>query len=120
MAALTTVLRMVWQRSLGQWRLMLTVALGVVTAAALAATVVIYTEAVRDLGLAHALRGRPLTDVTITVLSSNLPARRREFEQRRDLTARLLSRYAGWVTRETVRTGQTATFFLTAPGQPVP
>ncbi len=120
MSAFTTVLRMVLQRGLGQWRLMLTVALGVVTAAALAAAVVIYSEAVRDLGLAHALRSRPLTDYTITVLSSNLPARRREFELRRDLTARLLNRAAGWLIRETVRTGQTATFFLTAPGQPVP
>ena len=55
MGSVGAVLRIVAQRSLGNRRLLATVAVGVVFAAALAASVAIYSDAVRDLGLAHAL-----------------------------------------------------------------
>lgn len=114
------VLRIVAQRSAGNVRLLATILVGTVFAAALAASVSIYFDAVRDLGLSYALRNRAITDLDIQVSSSNLTARRREYEQRRELTARLLRQYAGQVTRETVRHGQSATFFLSDPGVPFP
>ena len=120
MGSLGTVLRIVAQRSLGNWRLLATVTAGVIFAAALAASVAIYSDAVRDLGLAHALRAQPITQLDIQVSSSSHTARRREYELRRELTARLLNRYAAPIIRDTVRTGQSATFFLTGPDQPVP
>lgn len=120
MGSIGAVLRIVAQRSLGNRRLLATIVLGVVFASALAASVAIYSDAIRDLGLSHALRTQPITDLHIQVNSSSHPARRREFDLRRELTARLLRTYAGSITRETVRHGYSATFFLAAPDQPVP
>ncbi len=119
MGTLAAVLHIVLQRSMGNRRLLLTVAAGTVIAAALAAAVAIYTDAVRDLGLSYALRTKPPVALDVQVSSSNLPGRRRDYELRRDLTARLMNHYLGDHTRDTIRHGQTATYFLTQPGAPV-
>lgn len=119
MGSFAAVLRIVAQRSMGNRRLLATVAVGVIFAAALAASVAIYSDAVRDLGLSHALRTQPAADLDIQVISSSQPVRRREYELRRTLTARLLRQYGAPVVRDTSRAGQSATFFLTEPGDPV-
>lgn len=120
MVSFAAVLRIVAQRSLGNRRLLATVVLGVVFSAALASAVAIYSDAIRDLGLSYALRNQPITQLDIQVSSSSHPARRADYEARQDRTLRLLRGYAGDVTRETVRHGYSATFFLTPPDQPVP
>lgn len=120
MGTLGAVLRIVAQRSMGNRRLLGFVVVGVVFASALAAAVAIYSDAVRDLGLSHALHTQPPIKLDIDISSSSQTARQREYGSRRDLTSRLLATYARPILRDTIRTGQSATFFLTPPGAPVP
>lgn len=120
MAGLSTILRIVIQRSSGNRRLLASVVAGVIIAAMLSSSVVIYADAVRDLGLSHALRSRPVTELDLQITSSGHPARRREYELRRDLTERLINGYGKPAVRQTIRHGVSATFFLTPPGGAVP
>jgi ABC-type lipoprotein release transport system permease subunit len=119
MGSLGAILTIVAQRSMGNRRLLLTIIVGVIFAAALAASVAIYSDAIRDLGLSYALRSQPITALDIQITSSSHTARAREYALRRDLTTRLLDRHVRPIIRDTVRIGQSATFFLTAPGAAV-
>lgn len=78
------------------------VALGVVVAAALAASVAIYSDAVRDLGLAHALRGEPAASLDIRGSSGGQPASETEYQARRALIDQSVDRYAGGIVWQTV------------------
>lgn len=113
------VLSMVVRRSLANRRLLATVAVGVVMAAALMASVVLYSDAVRDLGLRYALRNAEPAERNVRVVISGRPALD-DYRQRRETVDGLLERYLGGVIGETVRFGRTATFYVTAPGAPVP
>jgi ABC-type lipoprotein release transport system permease subunit len=120
MGSIGAVLQIVVQRSLGNWRLLATVVAGVILSAGLMASVVLYSDAIRDLGLTYALRQQDPLKLDLRILSSSQPLRRQEYAIRRDRTTQLINRYAGDIARETVRYGRTATFFLTPPGQAVP
>ncbi len=114
------ILRMVARRSLANRRLLTTVVVGVVLSAALMSTVILYSDAIRDLGLQHALHNEDPLSLDIFVVSSSQPARKDDYVQRREKTAALLRTYAGDILDKTSRYGRTATFFLTPPGAPVP
>jgi len=113
------VLSMVVRRTLANWRLAATVAVGVVMAASLMASVVLYSDAVRDLGLRHALREAALEERNVRVVISGRPALD-DFQRRRETVDATLERYLGGVLGEVVRFGRTATFYVAAPGEPVP
>ncbi len=113
------VLSMVIRRSLANWRLLATVGVGVVTAAALMASVVLYSDAVRDLGLRYALRNAEPADRNVRVVISGRPMLD-DYRQRRETVDDLLERYLGGVIDETIRFGRTATFYVTLPGALVP
>ncbi len=113
------VLRMVVRRSLAHGRVLATIVVGVVMAAALMSSVVLYADAVRDLGLRYALRTAEPTERNIRVVTSGRPALD-DYRQRRETIDRLLDDYAGGVIDEVVRFGRTATFYLAEPGGSVP
>ncbi len=119
MASFGAVLRMVGRRSLGHWRLLLTLITGVVLSAGLMASVFLYSDAIRDLGLKHALEGQPALALDIHVRSSGkvTPG---DYDSRKTSMDGLLAAYAGDITRETVHFGNSASFYLTPPGAPVP
>ena len=120
MDTLIAVLQIVARRAAGNRRLLGAVLAGTVLAAALAASVVVYHDAVRDLGLEYALRQRSDIDLALQITSSNVTARARDYGPRRDLTIRVLGQFAGPLVRDRVRHGQSATFFLTPPEGRVP
>src|SRR5205814_1305965 len=74
MGSFGTVLRMVVRRSVANRRLLATVIVGVVMSAALMASVVMYSDAIRDLGLQHALRTTDPLKLDIRTLWSARPA----------------------------------------------
>jgi ABC-type lipoprotein release transport system permease subunit len=113
------VFPMVVRRSLANRRLLATVVVGVVMAAALMASVVLYADAVRDLGLRHALETAEPADRNVRIVISGRPALA-DYQQRRQSVDGLLERHLGGVLEEVVRFGRTATFFVAEPGQPVP
>lgn len=113
------VLRMVVRRSLANGRLLATVLVGVVIAAALMASVVLYSDAARDLGLRYALRTSEPTERNVRVLISGRPALD-DYRQGRAAVDGALAAYAGGVLADTIHYGRTATFYVAAPGEPVP
>ena len=111
---------MVVRRSLGNGRLLAMVIIGMIFASGLMASVVIYSDAIRDLGLKHALETAPVRSLDLRVSSSSQPLRVKEYAVREEKTATLLRDLAGDITEDKVRFARTATFFLTPPDGPVP
>ncbi len=119
MRTAVTILRMVVRRSLANRRLLSTVVVGVVMAAALMASVVLYSDAIRDLGLRHTLEKADPLDRNIRVMMSGRPALP-DYQAKRDTVERTLDSHAGEVIGERVHYGRSATFYLAAPGEPAP
>ncbi|MFZ0790721.1 MAG: hypothetical protein WAM94_14010, partial [Chromatiaceae bacterium] len=74
MGTLATILRMVIRRSLANRRLLATVVVGVVMSAALMSSVVLYSDAIRDLGLRYTLRNADPLERNIRIIISGRPA----------------------------------------------
>ncbi len=115
----TTILRMVIRRSLANRRLLATVVVGVVMSAALMSSVILYSDAIRDLGLRHALRTADPLERNIRVVISGRPGVS-EYPLRRETVDRLLRQHTGPALGEIVHYGRSATFYLTPPGEAVP
>lgn len=113
-------LRFALRRMRAHARLEALVAAGAVTAAALMASVIIYADAVRDLGLAFALRQHAPDELDVRVFSSSQRLAPEEYRYQVAETDRQLRAALGDASREVLRYGRTATFFLTRPGESVP
>jgi ABC-type lipoprotein release transport system permease subunit len=120
MGSLGAVVRMVGRRSLGHWRLLATLAVGVVLAAALMSSVFLYSDAIRDLGLSHALSTKSPVSRDIHVYTSTGKLLASDYNTRRKTTDALVQRYSGDITTETVHFGTSSSFYLTDPGADVP
>jgi len=120
MGSFSAILRIVVQRSIGNRKLLATVVAGVILASALMASVVLYSDAIRDLGLKYALGQQNPLALDLRITSSSQPVRRPEYTIRRERISALVDRYAGDVAREVIRYGRSSTFFLTQPGARVP
>jgi hypothetical protein len=73
MQTVATILRMVVRRSLANRRLLATVIVGVVMSAALMSSVILYSDAIRDLGLSHALKNADPISRNVRVVVSGRP-----------------------------------------------
>ena len=70
MGSFGAVVRMVARRSLGHWKLLVALVSGVVLSAALMSSVFLYSDAIRDLGLRHALDSRTPLALDLHVIVS--------------------------------------------------
>jgi len=100
-------------------RLLATVIVGVVMSAALMSSVVLYSDAIRDLGLRFALRNADPIERNVRIVISGRPSAA-DFADRRKIVDDTLARQTGVALGETVHYGRSATFYLAEPGQPVP
>jgi len=107
---------MVAQRAAGHWRLLSAVAVGAVFCSALMSAVILYSDAVRDLGLKHALATAPRFTNDVRVTSSVQLLNPRDYEATRAATDDLIALQLGGVVEGEVRVTRSATFFPTAPG----
>ena len=119
MNSFASLLRIVAQRSLANWRLLATVIFGMVLASALMSSVILYSDAVRDLGLSFTLRQQDPLDLDLKVVSNSQPGEPEIYQERRDTTVTLLRRYAGSLIEDTGLYARSSTFFLAEPGVPV-
>lgn len=119
-ASIVALLQIVLQRSVANWKLLTTVALGVVVSSALMSTVIIYSDAVRDLGLSYAIRNAEPLDLHVRVASTSQKAQPEIYAHRRTTTVETVEEKTRGFLEELVVAGRSATFFLTAPGEPVP
>lgn len=115
-----SILRMVAQRSAGHGRLFAAMTAGALVSAGLMACVVIYSDAIRDLGLKYALESRPDRETDLLIASSNADFAGAAFTTRRSTTDGLIQAHAGDIVTDVVRYGRTSTFYLTPGGAPLP
>ena len=116
MGSLAIVVRMVAQRSLGHWKLFGAMLMGAVLCSALMACVILYSDAVRDLGLKHAFESQTARDLDVRVNSTSQRFSGDAYAKLRGITDRLLDQQLSSVRTGTVHYGRSATFFPTAPG----
>lgn len=83
-------------------------------------SVVIYSDAVRDLGLKFAVQSTDQLDLDIRVSSTSQKAQVDLYTARRDTTVGLIREKADGLLESIVLWGRSATFFLTEPGAAVP
>ena len=119
MNSFASLLRIIAQRSLANWRLLATVIFGMVLASALMSSVILYSDAVRDLGLSFTLRQQDPLELDLKVVSNSQPGEPEIYQERRDTTFTLLRRYAGSLIEDTGLYARSSTFFLAEPGVPV-
>jgi putative ABC transport system permease protein len=108
-----------FRRSLGHWRLFLALLAGATLSAAAMATVALYPDTVRHLGLRHALNEAPPRTLDVAIVSSSTRLSAPEFQRTRAVTSALLDRYLGAYTRASGMYVRSATFYPTAPGEAV-
>jgi len=119
MHTVSTILRMVLRRSLANRRLLATVIVGVVMSAALMSSVILYSDAIRDLGLRYALRTSDPLERNARVLASGRPGVS-DYATRRATIDAIVRQHLGLALDEIVHYGRSATFYLAQPGQPFP
>jgi hypothetical protein len=107
---------MVAKRGLAHWRPLSAVVVGVVLASAIMAGTVIYFDSLREVALRKELRKHSPTDLDIVVSAGRGPTSRQEYQRvARRVTGEFESR-VGWLLKNRIHGGKTATFFLTTPG----
>ena len=103
------------RRMLGNWRLLTSVIIGTLIAGAILASTVIYADAIRDLGLAHALEAESEHDLDVRVAQTNIAIRAPLYEQSRERIDQAVAASLGAASGTVVRQGSTATFYPSAP-----
>ncbi|MQA00563.1 MAG: FtsX-like permease family protein [Dehalococcoidia bacterium] len=107
------------RRMLGNWRLLSSVVVGTLVAAAIISATAIYADAIRDLGLQFALEQRPESELDVLVTQSNVTVGSTAYQQSQARIDRTLAGSLGSASAGLIRQGTTSTFFATAPGEPV-
>jgi hypothetical protein len=97
--------------------LLATVGLGILLSSALMSTVILYTDAVRDLGLKHVLGKEEQEALDLRIASSGHPVRREDYTPRRDRTLELLRGYLGPQLENVQLAGRSDTLYLAPAGQ---
>ena len=105
------------KRSLSHWRLLSSVAAGVLLASAIMSGTVIYFDSLRDLALQNILAKLTTGEANILAKADRGPTSFAEYEKvSRAVNEQVDSRLA-WFLRDRIPGGKTATFFLTVPGE---
>ena len=108
--------QMVVKRSLTHWRLLSAVVVGVVLASAIMAGTVIYFDTLRELALQNALSQHSDRDLDILVKTERGPTTPAEYVKVFNVFTREVNARTGWMLKDRIRAGKSATFFLTVPG----
>ena len=114
-----SLVRLITQRSRANWKLLTTIVFGMILASGLMSSVILYSDAVRDLGLDYAIRQENPRNLDIHVVSSSQKGDPSIYDNRRATTEKLMDRYAGNLIENYGYYGRSATFFQTEPGQEV-
>src|SRR2546428_13891581 len=97
-------------------RLLACVALGALVSSAILSTTAIYADAIRDLGLKHALTAGPAGTTAVLVTRDAPTGRADAYHQSSEREDRTLRSALGNAMRRAIRQGTSQTLYLTAPG----
>ena len=101
---------------LGNWRLLSSVVVGTLVAAAILSATAIFADAIRDLGLQFALRQRPPAGLDVTVAQSNISVSPAAYERSRGRQDVAVARVMHGAIEHSIRGITSATFYPVAPG----
>ena len=108
------------RRMLGNWRLLTSVVVGTVIAAAVLSSTTVYADAIRDLGLDFAFRQHSPASLDVQVVQSTQRVERGQYRRSRDRVDVAVARALAPASGELVRMGTSATYYATPPGEAVP
>ncbi|MEX0783062.1 MAG: FtsX-like permease family protein [Dehalococcoidia bacterium] len=117
MTSILPFLRLAIARIASNRVLLATVGLGILLSSALMSTVILYTDAVRDLGLKHALGQEDQAALDVRIASSGHPARGEDYTRRRERTLDVLRGYLGGQLQGTQLAGRSDTLYLAPAGE---
>ncbi len=100
----------------GNWRLLSSVVLGTMIAGAVLSATVIYSDAIRDLGLDFALERRDPTKLDVSVARSTQTVNARSYQRSEEAVNRAVISSLGESFSGLVRAGSTATFYPVEQG----
>ncbi len=116
-AKLASAWRLVAKRSLAHWRVLTSVALGVLLASSIMSGTVVYFDALRDLALNQALDKHTDQELDILIEGDRGPTTRSEHRLLSDLVDQNVRALVGPLVQGTIHAGKTPTMFLTQPGK---
>ena len=120
MWGLFSVIPIVARRVVANARLLLAVVIGAVLASAIMSTTAIYTDAIRDLGLSYAISKHSPDDLNLVIRSTSQTGIAADYDRSQEY---IESAAQGWIGNimdgQPTAIGRSATFYPTAPGQPV-
>ncbi|MCK9495937.1 MAG: ABC transporter permease, partial [Dehalococcoidia bacterium] len=117
MIRLRSLPRLAVRRMRRNWKLLSSVATGTLVAAAILAATAIYSDAIRDLGLQHAIGQRDMRTLDVRVLQSNSPVNIAAYEANRERQANAIGDATQGAVDLSSRQGMSATFYPTVPGE---
>ncbi|MEZ4503764.1 MAG: FtsX-like permease family protein [Dehalococcoidia bacterium] len=104
------------RRMAGNWRLLVSVAIGTVVAAAILSSTALYSEAIRDLGLDFALEHHDRADLDVHVGQTTVAVDATSYQRARARIDPVINSALGGAVDEHLRQASTATFFPTELG----
>ena len=107
------------RRMLGNWRLLSSVVVGTLVAAAVLSSTAVYSDAIRDLGLDFALTTGDRSELDVRVRQSTIGVGRVPYQRSLERIDSAVATALGNAAGTLVRQGTSATFFPTAPGDDV-
>ena len=101
---------------LGNWRLLVSVVVGTLVAGAILSSTVIYADAIRDLGLDHALEQESPHDLDLRITQTNVAIRAHLYAQSQQRVDQAVRDALGPAGGAIVRQGTSATFYPSPAG----
>jgi ABC-type antimicrobial peptide transport system permease subunit len=119
-ARLVNALQLVVRRSRANWRLLSSIVVGVVVAVAILSSTPLYSNALNDLGLRHALSKQQAAMLDLDVYSPNNPIDRKEFEANTAFIGHQVDSYVGNLIRQRETHILTQGFIAMTAGEVIP
>jgi len=120
MSLFFSALQLVLRRSLANWRLLSSIIVGVLVAVALLSSTPLYSNALNDLGLSHALKQREMELLDVHIYSPNYPLNTEDYGEMWGFIDQQVSRNIGNLIHQEERWIQSQTFYAGWAGRPIP
>ncbi|HLF72355.1 MAG TPA: ABC transporter permease [Dehalococcoidia bacterium] len=121
MGSFLSVIPIVVRRVAANWRLLTAVIIGAILASALMSTTSIYTDAIRDLGLDHAIREQGPDKINIAIRSSTHPSAQETWDKDVELVNSSSNQLIGpLLDGQMTATARSETYYAVPPGGSVP
>jgi ABC-type lipoprotein release transport system permease subunit len=120
MSLLFSAWQLVFQRSLANWRLFSSIVIGVLIAVALLSSIPLYSNAINDLGLKHALHERASEVTNVQVYVPYYPINFESFQKNNDYINQHIQQKIGPLIRQEEKLIKSQSFFVAWTNRPVP